>query len=78
MSELASLEKSLYDLLSKLDSTICPLILGGGYGLYLRRTILEQDGTRTLLEHWPEARSTNDLDLFLRPELLCDSDRLGK
>jgi len=76
MSELASLEKSLYDLLSKLDSTICPLILGGGYGLYLRRTILEQDGTRTLLEHWPEARSTNDLDLFLRPELLCDSDRL--
>ena len=30
MSELASLEKSLRDLLSKLDSTICPIILGGG------------------------------------------------
>ena len=76
MSELASLEKSLMDLLSKLDSTTCPIILGGGYGLYLRRTILEREGTRTLLEHWPEARSTNDLDLFLRPELLCDSTRL--
>ena len=77
MSELASLEKSLLDLLSKLDSTTCPIILGGGYGLYLRRTILEREGTRTLLEHWPEARSTNDLDLFLRPELLCDSTRLS-
>ena len=77
MSELVSLEKSLLDLLSKLDSTTLPIILGGGYGLYLRRTILEQEGTRTLLEHWPEARSTNDLDLFLRPELLCDSDRLA-
>lgn len=77
MSELASLQKSLLDLLSKVDSTTCPLILGGGYGLYLRRTILEQGGPRTLLEHWPEARSTNDLDLFLRPELLCDSTRLA-
>ena len=77
MSELASLEKSLLDLLSRLDSTTCPIILGGGYGLYLRRTILEREGTRTLLEHWPEARSTNDLDLFLRPELLCDSNRLA-
>ena len=46
MSELASLEKSLLDLLSKLDSTTCPIILGGGYGLYLRRTILEHEGTR--------------------------------
>ena len=77
MSELVSLEKSLLDLLSKLNSTSFPIILGGGYGLYLRRTILEQEGARTLLEHWPEARSTNDLDLFLRPELLCDSDRLA-
>ena len=77
MSELASLEKSLLDLLSTLDSSNFPLILGGGYGLYLRRTILEHEGARTLLEHWPEARSTNDLDLFLRPELLCDSNRLA-
>ena len=76
MSELSSLEKSLLDLLSKLDPKTCPLILGGGYGLYLRRTILEREKTRTLLGHWPEARSTNDLDLFLRPELLCDSTRL--
>lgn len=77
MSELVTLEKSLSELLFKLDSTTCPIILGGGYGLYLRRTLLERERTRTLLEHWPEARSTNDLDLFLRPELLCDSTRLS-
>jgi len=77
MSELESLEKSLLDLLSMLDTANFPLILGGGYGLFLRRTILEREGARTLLEHWPEARSTNDLDLFLRPELLCDSKRLA-
>ena len=51
MNELASLKKSLLDLLSKLDSTSFPIILGGGYGLYLRRTILEREGSRTLLEH---------------------------
>jgi hypothetical protein len=28
------------------------------------------------LDQWPEPRSTNDLDLFLRPELLIDSSRL--
>lgn len=77
MSELASLESSLFELLSKLDPASCPIILGGGYGLFLRRNILQQDKTRTLLDRWPEARSTNDLDLFLRPELICDSPRLA-
>ena len=28
------------------------------------------------MDEWPEARSTSDLDLFLRPELLIDSARL--
>lgn len=35
-----------------------------------------ESGIRTLLQKWPEARSTNDLDLFLRPELLVISARL--
>lgn len=77
MNELITLETSLRELLAKLDSQTRPLILGGGYGLYLRRTILRRDGARTLLDRWPEARSTNDLDLFLRPELMCDSPRLA-
>ena len=77
MSELASLETSLRELLARLDAAACPIILGGGYGLYLRRTILQREGVRTLLQRWPEARSTNDLDLFLRPEFICDSSRLA-
>ena len=77
MNELVTLEASLRELLAKLDPQTCPLILGGGYGLYLRRTILEREGSRTLLDHWPEARSTNDLDLFLPTELMCDSSRLA-
>jgi len=31
---------------------------------------------RTLLDQRPESRSTNDLDLFLRPELLIESSKL--
>jgi hypothetical protein len=29
------------------------------------------------LKFWPEARSTNDLTLFLRPELLIASDKVN-
>jgi len=31
---------------------------------------------RTLLQEWPEPRSTNDLDLFLRPELIIEPEKL--
>jgi len=31
---------------------------------------------RTLFRQWPEPRSTNDLDLFLRPELLIEPAKL--
>jgi hypothetical protein len=33
-------------------------------------------GEKTLLREWPEPRSTNDLDLFLRPELLIEAPKL--
>lgn len=46
-------------------------------GCFFAELLWKKEGTRTLLEHLPEARSTNDLDLFLRPELLCDSKRLA-
>ncbi len=37
---------------------------------------MRQLGAQTLLREWPEPRSTNDLDLFLRPELLIQSAKL--
>jgi hypothetical protein len=53
-----------------------PLLLGGGYGLYLRYLQAAQRGEARLLDALPPARATNDLDLFLRTELLADSARL--
>ena len=48
------------------------LIIGGGYGLYLKRRYLEAAGETHLLPLIPEARSTNDLDMFLATEILAD------
>jgi hypothetical protein len=66
---------SLLDLLHELDGLDIPLMVGGGFGLYLKRRHLEAAGQRTLLDRLPEPRSTNDLDLFLRTELLVDLER---
>jgi hypothetical protein len=38
--------------------------------------MLEKSDMRTLLGQLPEPRSTKDLDLFLRPELLIESSKL--
>lgn len=37
---------------------------------------MQRQGVRALFREWPEPRSTNDLDLFLRPELLIESAKL--
>ena len=76
MNSLPDLQTALLDLLYETQSSDLKLIIGGGYGLYLKREHVEKSGVRTLLKQWPEARSTNDLDLFLRPELLIDEQRL--
>lgn len=47
-----------------------PLIVGGGFGLYLRQESLRLSGERTLLAQLPEPRATNDIDLFIAMELL--------
>lgn len=49
-----------------------PLIVGGGFGLYLRQEQLRQSGERTLFEKLPEPRATNDIDLFITMEVLVD------
>jgi hypothetical protein len=71
---IPDLKTSLLDLLYELQYTDVKLIIGGGYGLYLRTEHVRDE--RTVLQERPEARSTNDLDLFLRPELLIDSNKL--
>jgi hypothetical protein len=76
MIEISDLQTSLLDLLHQIEGTDIKLIIGGGFGIYLKTDHVQLLGMRTLLREWPELRSTNDLDLFLRPELLIQSAKL--
>lgn len=73
---ITHLQTALLDLLYSVQATDIKLIIGGGYGIYLKTELVCQKGLRTLFQEWPTVRSTNDLDLFLRPELLIDSVKL--
>ncbi len=54
------------------------LILGGGYGLVLRTEYVRRTGVATRFEEIPEARSTNDLDLFLSAEIITSAEKIEK
>jgi hypothetical protein len=66
---------SLLDLLFELREHPIPLTIGGGFGLYLKRQHLTAAGARMLLAELPQSRATNDLDLFIRAEILADVER---
>jgi len=76
MIAITDLKTALLDLLHEVQDTDIKIIVGGGYGIYLKTAHERQIEAQTLLQEWPEPRSTNDLDLFLRPELLIESERL--
>jgi hypothetical protein len=76
MITMPDLQTALLDLLYEVQGTELKLIIGGGYGIYLKNDHVRRMGLRTLLREWPEPRSTNDLDLFLRPELLINPVKL--
>lgn len=75
---LDALRATLLDLVRQLDSKGIPLILGGGYGLYLKQEYLAGTDTRTLIPRdiWAPSRSTEDLDVFLRTEIVADPDQM--
>ena len=65
---------TLLDLDAALESQ--ELIIGGGYGLYLKQLYLKQNPQiRTLFppNALPSARTTEDIDLILRAEVVTDS-----
>ncbi|MBN1315553.1 MAG: hypothetical protein JXA42_08795 [Anaerolineales bacterium] len=76
MNRLTDLTTALLDLLYKIQGSDIELIICGGFGIYLKTEHVRRLGVRTLLTEWPEPRSTNDLDLFLRPELLIEPEKL--
>jgi hypothetical protein len=85
-SRMTELRTALLDLLHELKGTeIQKLIIGGGFGIYLKTEhviqLKRRSNIRTLINNdsgneWPESRVTNDLDLFLRPEILLQSEKL--
>ncbi|MBL8792317.1 MAG: hypothetical protein JNM56_00280 [Planctomycetia bacterium] len=66
---------SLLDLLFELREQPTPITIGGGSGLFLKRQHLLTIGSRMLLAELPQPRATNDLDLFIRAEILADLQR---
>ncbi len=73
MITIPNLQTALLDLLYELKDTDIQLIIGGGYGIYLKADYVRRREVQSLLQDWPEPRFTNDIDLFLRPELLMDA-----
>jgi hypothetical protein len=76
MITIVDLQTSLLDLLHEMEGSEVQVIIGGGFGIYLKVVHVAKEGHRTLWREWPEPRSTNDLDLFLRPEFLIESEKL--
>jgi hypothetical protein len=76
MTSMPDLQTALLDLLHELQGTEVRLIIGGGFGIFLKTNRVRRLGEKSLLREWPEPRSTNDLDLFLRPELLIEAPKL--
>ena len=66
------LRACLLDLLYELRDEDIPLTVGGGFGLFLKRQDLAERHERTLFVELPEPRATNDIDVFLRADLLTD------
>jgi len=76
MNRFQDLTSALLDLLHELQGTDIKLIIGGGFGIYLQAINVPQGSQPTVLQERPEPRSTSDLDLFLKPELLITPGKL--
>ena len=65
---------ALLDLSAELTELPAPMLIGGGFGLYLKQQHLEaaQPPVRTLVpgEFWAPARATQDIDLLLPIEVI--------
>lgn len=72
------LREELRVLARELQSRGIPLIIGGGYGLVLRTEMIMRSSSRTLIPEFPSARSTEDLDIFLKAEVISNSKKTGQ
>jgi len=75
------LRTNLLDLHEQLDSLGIKLLLGGGYGLFLKQmnaAVSNLAPTLIAPEYWPLARSTDDLDIFLNTEIIANVEDLSR
>ena len=72
------LREQLRLLALELQNDSIKLILGGGYGLVLKTEYIRRTGVATRFEEIPQARSTNDLDLFLSVEIITSAAKIEK
>ncbi len=67
------LRTSLLELYARTQEAELSVVLGGGFGLFLKQLdVMAKENSRTLIpiDEWPQARTTNDLDLFVPMEVL--------
>ncbi len=62
----------------KLQKDGIKLIIGGGYGLILKAEYLRREQLRTRIIDFPNDRSTNDIDTFLKTEIITDAEKAEK
>ena len=69
-----TLVTALLDLSGELPEFPTPMLIGGGFGLYLKQRHMEEEQPpiETLIpgELWPPARATQDVDLLLPTEVI--------
>jgi hypothetical protein len=69
------LREELRRLARRLDEHGIRLIVGGGYGLLLLTKQLRLSGARTSFDELPGTRSTDDIDIFLRAEIITNAGK---
>jgi len=76
------LTQCLLDLLHGLEGKGFPLILCGGFGLYLKQVRRQEQGFghHPLLpgDLWPRPRTTEEIDILVRTEILADAERFSR
>jgi hypothetical protein len=69
------LMNELRAIVTALQTQEIPLIIGGGYGLFLKAEYIRQRRIRTRLSPPPPARATADIDIFLGTEVISDESK---
>jgi len=72
------LGEELIRLARELEAHEIPLIVGGGYGLFLKTKLLLESQEQTRIDPFPSARSTEDLDFFLQAEIVSSDAKFRK